>query len=224
MSKHEGTHAALERFGQFSRQVSRNHTRTGWVLKCDIRKFFASIDQTVLLRILEDDIPDVEVMALLKQIITSFETSPDKGLPLGNLTSQLLVNVYMNELDQFVKRHLKARYYIRYADDFIFFSSDRDWLLMQLPLIEDFLRERLGLILNPQKTVIQTLASGVDFLGWVHFPHHRVLRTKTKQRMSASVDNLADTLQSNRIWACLVMVCFELGQEVLNKAWLIRMS
>jgi hypothetical protein len=217
----KGTHAALDRFRQFSRQASRNHTRTGWVLKCDIRKFFASIDQKILVRILEDHIPEDEVMVLLKQIVDSFETAPGKGLPLGNLTSQLLVNIYMNEFDQFVKHRLKARHYIRYADDFVLFSADRDWLLAQLPLIDGFLRERLNLNLHPDKTSLQTLASGVDFLGWVHFPYHRVLRSKTKQRMLKRLEQSGSepTLQS---YMGLIGHgdTYELQQDLLNRSWL----
>ena len=110
-------------------------------------------------------------------------TSCQKGLPLGNLTSQLLVNIYMNEFDQYVKHKLKAKYYIRYADDFVIFSHNKQWLTEILRYIEVFLCDRLNLELHPNKVFIKTLASGVDFLGWVHFPDHRVLRTATKWRM-----------------------------------------
>lgn len=89
----------------------------------------------------------------------------------------------MNEFDQFVKHHLKAQYYVRYADDFVVLSHDRNWLLEQIPKIADFLAEHLKLELHPDKLFLKTLASGVDFLGWVHFPDHRVLRTVTKRRM-----------------------------------------
>lgn len=106
-----------------------------------------------------------------------------RGLPLGNLTSQLLVNIYMNEFDQFVKRELKVKYYIRYADDFVILQNDKIYLQNLLPKISRFLKEKLKLQLHPDKVFIKTLASGVDFLGWIHFPYHRVLRTSTKRRM-----------------------------------------
>jgi len=122
----------------------------------------------------------------------------DKGLPLGNLTSQLLVNIYMNEFDQFVKHKLKVKYYIRYADDFVIFSQDKNELSNLLRYIAVFLKDRLKLDLHPDKVFIKTLASGVDFLGWVHFPHHRVLRTATKGKMLRKIkDNPNDaTIQS----------------------------
>jgi retron-type reverse transcriptase len=180
----KGTHKAMNRFRCFFYEVSKNDTRTCRVLKCAIRKFFASIDQQILQDILNARIEDARVLSLLSNIIGSFDSGRSgKGLPLGNLTSQLLVNVYMNEFDQFAKHRLKAKHYIRYADDFVFLSRDKESLHNTLRYIVVFLRMRLKLELHPDKVFIQTLASGVDFLGWVHFPNHRVLRSATKRRM-----------------------------------------
>lgn len=179
----KGMHRAMNRFKSFAYQVSKNHIRNCWVLKCDIKKFFDSIDHRALLEILNAYIPDKNIIWLLERIIGSFSVSPDKGLPLGNLTSQLFANVYMNEFDQFVKHRLQVRHYIRYADDFVILSKDRDYLLRTIPILQNFLQERLKLSLHPNKLFIKTFASGVDFLGWVHFSDHRVLRTVTKKRM-----------------------------------------
>jgi retron-type reverse transcriptase len=183
--KRKGTHKALNRFRAFSRIVGRNGTRTCWVLKCDIRKFFANIDHAILMDILAKHIADSDILVLLRSIIGSFNTAGKVGvgLPLGNLTSQLLVNIYMNEFDTFVKHALKEKYYIRYADDFVFLSESRVHLEMLIPKISTFLKERLKLELHPNKLFLKTLASGMDFLGWVHFSDHRVLRTATKNRM-----------------------------------------
>ena len=197
--RNKGTHKAINRFRDFSYQVSHNHTKTIWVLKCDIRKFFANINHDVLLNILTEYIPDEDILWLLREIIISFNTKPNTGLPLGNLTSQLLVNIYMNELDQFSKHSLKAKYYIRYADDFVFLSQDRNWLENILVKIEHFLWSSLRLHMHPDKISIKTLASGIDFLGWVHFPDHRVIRTVTKRRMFKNIENKQgdnDTIQS----------------------------
>jgi retron-type reverse transcriptase len=179
----KGTHRAMNQFRNFGYKVSKNNTKTVWVLKCDIRKFFASIDQGVLYNILKTYTPDQDILWLLERVVGSFETKPGKGLPLGNLTSQLLVNIYMNEFDQFVKHKLKSRYYVRYADDFVLMSNDKNELEAHLLRIQTFLFERLQLELHPDKVFIKTLASGIDFLGWVHFPNHRVLRTSTKKKM-----------------------------------------
>lgn len=188
--KNKGTHKALNRFKAFGHKVSRNDTRTCWVLKCDIRKFFANIDHKILLDILDSRIPDKNIIRLLQEIIESFSIKPGVGLPLGNLTSQLLVNVYMDEFDRFVKYELKAKYYIRYADDFVILSADKNRLERLIPLITNFLGEKLRLNLHPQKVIIKTFASGVDFLGWVHFSDHRVLRTATKRRMVKRIKNM----------------------------------
>lgn len=180
----KGTHRAMNRFRAFGRIVSKNSTRTCWVLKCDVRKFFASIDHVRLLEIVASHVDDARTVELISKVVGSFQsTEPGKGLPLGNLTSQLLVNVYMNQFDQFAKHRLKARHYVRYADDFVLMSEDRALLERQVPFIEEFLRTRLHLSLHPDKVSIGTLAAGVDFLGWIHFPDHRVLRTSTKKRM-----------------------------------------
>lgn len=179
----KGTQAALDEFDRMTRQVSHNVKRTCWVLKGDIRKFFDNIDHAVLLSILSDSIPNTRILSLLQNIISSFHGESGRGLPLGNLTSQLFVNIYTNEFDQFVKHKLKVKHYIRYADDFVLLSADREELVTLIAHLRDFLHERLRLTLNSNKTYIKTIASGVDFLGWVHFPHHRVLRTTTKKRM-----------------------------------------
>ncbi len=189
----KGTHKAIERFKRFGYKVSKNNTKTCWILKCDIRKFFASIDHETLIKILRKHIKDEDTIWLLEEIISSFTTNPIglsyelTGLPLGNLTSQLLVNVYMNEFDQFIKHKLKVKYYIRYADDFILMHQDKQLLTHNLRYIVCYLNQELKLQLHPNKVSIRTLASGVDFLGWVHFPNHRVLRTVAKNRMLKNI-------------------------------------
>jgi retron-type reverse transcriptase len=195
--RNKGTHRAIDRFREYGRKVSKNGTRTCWVLKGDIRKFFANIDHAILKDVLARYLEDESVLWLLAQVIDSFNivNSPDVGLPLGNLTSQLLVNVYMNEFDQFAKRVLKAKYYIRYADDFVILSENEKELQKSVPRIAQFLEDSLKLSLHPDKLYIKTLASGLDFLGWVHFPHHRVLRTSTRKRMFRNLSETS-TLES----------------------------
>ena len=181
----KGTHKALDRFQRFAFQAGKNHTRTVLVLKCDIRKFFGSIDQSVLMGLLCESIQDQNILRLLENIIKSYHTEfqPGVGLPLGNLTSQLFANVYLDRFDQWVKHRLKVKYYIRYADDFVFLSDARTWLTSVLPCITSFLQEELHLLLHPDKVFLKTVASGVDYLGWVHFSEYCVLRASTRRRM-----------------------------------------
>src|ERR1035437_1730938 len=216
----KGTHKAINRFRDFFRKVSQNNTRSCLVLKCDIRKFFANIDHKVLKEILAKHIKDKDIIWLLSSVIDSFHTQPSvvnsaiaenttkhiyaiahickKGLPLGNLSSQLLVNIYMNEFDQFIKRELKIKYYIRYADDFVILSQDKKYLETILIKMTELLENKLKLQMHPDKVFIKTIASGVDFLGWVNFPEHRVLRTSTKRRMLKNLEDnpKLETIQS----------------------------
>ena len=221
-----GTHKAINRFKSFAKKVSKNNTKTCWVLKCDIRKFFASIDHKILVGILKEHIKDESIMWLLEKIISSFNTKEkiDIGLPLGNLTSQLLVNIYMNKFDQFIKHRLKTKYYIRYADDFVILSQDKDWLLELLPKIADFLEENLKLTMHPNKIFIKTIASGIDFLGWVHFPTHRVLRTATKRKIFRNIKSKTEEKRENTVASYLGMLKWGNGYKLSEKIKIIRLD
>lgn len=223
--KGKGTHRALDRFRRMAGKVSRNHTRTAWVLTCDVRRFFDSVDHGVLCGLLAERISNRRRLGLLKRVVTSFEVMPGRGLPLGNLTSQLLVNVYMNEFDQFMKHRLRARHYLRYADDFAVLSDDREYLMGVVPEVEAFLGQRLRLRLHQDKVRIQTMASGLDWLGWIHFPHHRVLRTTTKRRMFRNVRNTPE-LEIVQSYLGLLShgSAFGLREEVQNYHWLVRVK
>ncbi len=185
----KGTHRGVKKLALMLRQVSKNNTQACFALKCDVAKFFACVDHIVLLDILGRRIKDEQTVALLRQIIRGFRGSKgaSKGLPIGNLTSQLFANVYMNEFDQFVKHQLKVKYYLRYTDDFIIAANRKEELKELLPALQEFLACVLKLVLHPQKVTISKYISGVDFLGYVIFPHHIRLRTKTKRRVMKRV-------------------------------------
>jgi retron-type reverse transcriptase len=183
----KGSRQAVARFRSFAWKVSRNNTRTVWVLKCDIRRFFDSVDRRILFGLLAREVSDAKALQLLWNVTRSFEKSPGKGIPLGNLTSQLFANVYLDRLDQFIKRRLGVKHYIRYADDFTAVSHDKAYLEKLIPKISGFLKRCLALELHAGKLRIMKWHQGVDFLGYVSFPHHAVLRTKTKRRLLARV-------------------------------------
>ncbi len=173
----------MRRLENFLRKISQNYTRRTYVLKCDIKKFFDSIDHDILLGLLNEQIKDEDVIKLLEQIIDSFHKEDGKGLPLGNVTSQVFANVYMNKFDWFMKKELKVKYYIRYCDDFVILSENINYLNELLRYIEKFLIKELKLVLHPNKIEIKKLNQGIDFLGYVVLPHYLVLRTKTKNRV-----------------------------------------
>jgi retron-type reverse transcriptase len=195
----KGTHAAVNRFHDFSRKCSTNWRENVFILKCDIKKFFDSVDHHILFDLLYARINDADVLRLIKQIINSFEKEDNKALPLGNVTSQLFANIYLNELDQFVKRELKEKYYIRYCDDFVILSQDKDYLLRILTPIRKFLQNCLNLQLHEDKISIGKYNQGIDFLGYVSFPHFRVLRTKTKRRMMRKIKKEKEALNAGVI-------------------------
>ncbi|OGH88355.1 MAG: hypothetical protein A3J93_04865 [Candidatus Magasanikbacteria bacterium RIFOXYC2_FULL_42_28] len=221
----KGTHKAVNSFRNLVFRVSKNHNRTCWVLKCDIRKFFASINHEILLTILRSYIPDQNILRLLQNIINSFHTESlsGVGLPLGNLTSQLFANIYLNKFDQWVKHRLKSHYYARYADDFIFLSRDKFRLEAAMPKIQEFLQSNLKLTLHPDKVFIKTVSSGVDFLGWVNFFDHRVIRTKTKQRMLRKIRlTTKDTVVQSYLGLISHGNSRKLKQKVASECWLWR--
>lgn len=182
--KDKGTHKAVVALKRMLWQISNNHRRQCFALKCDIHQFFASVDHAILLHVLGKKIEDERTMQLLRRIIGSFITSPrGTGIPIGNLTSQLFANVYLNEFDQWIKHDLKIRHFVRYTDDFVVLGEDKSALENLIPKIRSFLQDSLHLDLHSRKVTIRTYRQGIDFLGYVLRPHHRLIRTRTKRRM-----------------------------------------
>ena len=186
----KGTHKGVERLVTFARKESTNYTKACWALQFDIKQFFASADHAILKQLLIQKISDERILRLLSQVIDSFHSTVGlgKGIPLGNLTSQIFANIYLHELDTYMKHTHKARFYIRYADDFVILSESKGWLLELISPISTFLADNLDLELNTNKVFVKSLAIGVDFLGWVHFFDHRVLRTTTARRMKRRLE------------------------------------
>jgi RNA-directed DNA polymerase len=156
----------------------------GYALKADIKSYFQSVDQRILLSIVRRRIPDEDALWLIQTILSNQKTAaPGKGMPLGNLTSQFLANVYLAELDQFVKHELRAKYYIRYVDDFVILSRSRSDLAQHQKAIELFLSDHLRLSLHPDKTKIIPLRLGLTLLGLRVFYHFRLLKKSNQLRI-----------------------------------------
>jgi RNA-directed DNA polymerase len=181
----KGTHRAVDALQRAVWKVSKNLTRPCWALKCDIKRFYDSVDHEILKETLAKVIHDERALHLLGHVIDSFhvEGAVGKGAPIGNLTSQIFTNIYLNDFDQYMKHTLRVRHYLRFADDCLFLAPGRHELEDLLPKIEEFLASRLKLVLHPDKVSIRPLNHGIDFLGIVVHPFHRTLRTTTKRRM-----------------------------------------
>ena len=192
-----GTLSAVKRLKYWLRKVAKSPCKY-YFLKLDISKYFYRIDHAILLEIIGRKIADPDVMWLLDTIINSedksfglpvgfaaYETDErlhDVGMPIGNLTSQMFANIYLNEVDQYIKRTLGVRYYIRYMDDMIILSDDKKKLQAIKQDVEIFLSEKLRLSLN-KKTCIRPISLGIDFLGYKIWPIHTKLRKKAALKM-----------------------------------------
>lgn len=183
--KGKGTHKAVARLKKFLRSAygsADGNIRGGYVLKCDVSKYFDNVDHRILLSLVGKKISEEKTLRLASMIIESTSTNIGKGIPIGNLTSQLFANIYLNELDQFIKHSLRKKQYLRYMDDFLILSDNKQELNRVKSLIGDFLQEKLLLILHPKKTVIHPVWKGVDFLGYVLFENYVRLRKSTVLR------------------------------------------
>nr|WP_234775252.1 RNA-directed DNA polymerase [Paraburkholderia tropica] len=201
--KGRGTLYAAERLEAKVRSITQNWARPAYYLKLDLANFFVSIDKRVLLDLLLAKISEPFWRALTELVLMHdpradfvyigdpglMERVPQHkrllnqpahlGLPIGNLSSQFFANVYLDVLDQHAKHDLGARHYIRYVDDFVLLHESTDWLNAALSDIAQFLPDRLGAYLNPQKTILQPIERGVDFVGHVIKPWRRVTRKRT---------------------------------------------
>lgn len=202
--KNKGSHRAADRLQYWMRQVSRKPGPGWYYLKLDISKYFYRVDHEKLLSILVRRIKDPELMAFIRGVVNSTaepfglprgrtpqNTPPeewlyDVGMPIGNLTSQLFANIYLNELDQHCKHYLKIHYYIRYMDDIIILGPDKETLHRWKADIEIFLLNELALDLN-DKTSIRPVRNGVEFVGVRIWPTHMKLRKSTVGRMKREV-------------------------------------
>lgn len=208
-----GAHDGCRRVSGFARSVTRNWTRPAFVLKADVASFFTSIDRLVLLGILEKLVHEDWLLKLIYQVTlhdprqnaifrstdklfalvprhkSLLHAPQNKGLPIGNLTSQFFANVYMNELDQFAKHGLHAKYYGRYVDDIVMFDENAEVLNEHYAKMERFLFDRLGLQLHPNKKKLHPASQGIDFVGFIIKPNRTYLRnmslSRCKQKIAA---------------------------------------
>lgn len=205
--KGKGNIFAIKRFKIFMRKVSRNGKINGWInnnqikgycLKADIKHYFQEMDLDILLDIIKRKIADEKVIILIDKILNN-KTDISiirKGMPLGNLTSQFFANIYLNELDKFVKHKLKARYYLRYVDDFVILHSSRSQLKSWENIINNFLNKQLKIKLHQDKSRIISLSKGIDFVGFRNFYHFKLLRKRNIDNMNSLVEKYKEGIIS----------------------------
>lgn len=197
--KRKGVHSGLKRFDKFKRQTTYNgkllniakdsNMTTGYALKADIKHYFNAIDLEVLMKIIGKKITDEKTLQLIKTILNNHNFKVQgKGMPLGNLTSQFFANVYLNELDYYIKHNLKVKYYIRYVDDFVILDDSKEKLHLYKWLIENFLKQRLKLELHPEKSKIIPLHNGVNLLGFKVFHHYKLPRKSNLRKFETKLN------------------------------------
>lgn len=186
-----GTHRALRRFTEFARS-------SRYILQCDIRKYFPSIDHEILKEIIRHKIKCVPTLWLIdtiinnsneQELIIEYFTDDDlltpiqrrRGLPIGNLTSQFFANLYLNEFDHFIKEKLRVKKYLRYVDDFVLFSDERNFLAEARLAIEDYL-EKLRLRIHPIKSQLFETRYGANFVGFRILPERIRIRNDNLRR------------------------------------------
>lgn len=183
----KGQYKAINSFCYFIK-LARNDRKPCFVLKCDVWKYFDSIDQNILLDMIKGKIVCEKVVAIIEEIISGYVFSGSgKGIPLGNITSQIFANIYLNILDEYVKKELKCRFYVRYNDDFVIVSESQERLKEIRSKICMFVKNRLFLDIPLEKTSIRKIAWGVDFLGFTILSKAVLLRNKTKNKIYANI-------------------------------------
>lgn len=221
----KGTLYGAKHLESHIRSITENWSRPAYYLKMDLANFFVSIDKRILFELLAKKIAEPWWLRLAHTILfhdprTDYQyqgklgnielvphhkrlTSHDAnhGLPIGNLSSQFFANILLNELDQFCKHRIRARYYVRYVDDFILLHESAAWLNDARAQIEAWLPEHLGVNVNPRKTILQPVDRGVDFVGQVIKPHYRTTRKRTrnaaiKRIATMPADQLFETANS----------------------------
>jgi retron-type reverse transcriptase len=196
--KRKGTHRAVAALSAETKNFRKNKEKC-LAMKCDIRKYFENIQHQILLKILGKVILDKKVLDLLRIVVESFHKETGKGVPLGNITSQVFANIYLHELDKFVAKELGIKSYIRYNDDFIVLGNDKKKLFADIQKIKIFLQEKLALELPEEKTTFRKLGWGIDFCGCIVLPNAVLLRNKTKTRMFVKINSIAQKAALEKI-------------------------
>lgn len=192
----KGVHKAVSVTPKYMQVMKRNYG-TYYILKCDVHKYFYSIDKEILFQILKRNMRDKELIEFTKLLI--FDDDEPKGIPIGNYTSQYFANIYLNELDHYVKENLRVKYYIRHMDDFILMVKTKEEAIQLKKRIEEFLWEKLQLVLN-EKSRYYPSEMGIDFCGYRIFETHLLLRKRSKTKMKKNIKK----------WNCFYL------QETLN--------
>jgi len=195
----KGTHRCADRIQKFMRRARWEYREDAYVIKGDIKKYFYSIDREILKQLLTKKIKCQKTLRLFYKIIDSADVLSPLGLPLGNTTSQLSANIYLNELDQFCKRKLGIKYYVRYMDDFFIMCRNKTEANGILSLIKEFVAVVLHLELNKGKTKLFPVNQGVNAIGYKIYPTHMLLRNDSKKKIKRKTKAMPDLIKEGKL-------------------------
>jgi RNA-directed DNA polymerase len=219
--KGKGTYACVERYREFIKSGTQNGKAPLYYIQMDIKGYFFNIDKEILLNILKKKVKNEELTFLLDTVIrhdptigaifrgkipkpntlpphkTLFHENKQKGLPIGNLTCQFFANLYLNEMDQFIKRNLGIKKYLRYMDDFVVISDSKEELILWKKKIIQFLREKLELDLKDSSVVPISVYKGIDFLGYYIKPSHTLVRHRVVKNLNKKVYEFLEICKEN---------------------------
>jgi len=209
--KNKGIHKAVKRLQHFTRSITQNSMREAYYLQLDIKSYFVKLNKNTLMSLVEKHIKNREMLWLSKIIIyndctqnceirgqknlfqylpphkTLFKQPKGRGIPIGNLTSQFFANLYLNELDQFIKHQLKCKYYMRYTDDLVILHQNPNQLKIWINQIQGFLTDHLDLRLNLSKTIIKPISNGIDYLGYIIRPFYILVRKRVVNNLKNKI-------------------------------------
>ena len=178
------------------KNAKTNNMVYGYVLKADVKHYFNTIDRKILVSIIKKKISDKKVIWLVEKIL---ESEASRGIPIGSLMSQMCGNIYLNELDYFVKHKLKAKFYIRYMDDFVILHEDKEVLEEFKNQIRKFLSTRLKLELHAGKSKVYPLSKGVKFLGFRIFYKYNLLKKRNIQIINSRIESFTELYRKELI-------------------------
>lgn len=197
----DGAHVAVDKAQEMLRALVKSTNGQGYILKMDISKFFNNIDQQILFNIISRVIADPSLNKLTVSFI--FDQDSNIGIPIGNYTSQIFANIYLNELDKFIKEELRVKRYIRYMDDFVLFVPGQATAKVLYGQINDFVNSGLKLHLNP-KSRYYPCYHGLDFAGFRIFSNYRLLRRRSKKKLKMIIRDYRANIDNKEQFCCRV--------------------
>jgi len=195
----KGTHKAVYRIQHFLRKAYWLYSEDATIIKIDLKKFFYSIDRDITKREFAKNIDCDDTLKVIYKIVDSAKQISEKGLPLGNTLSQIGANLTINPLDQYAKRKLGLKFYVRYADDIIVVVKSKDEAKRYLKLLKEFIENELNLVVNENKTKIFPIEQGVNALGYKIYRTHMLLRNESKKRIKRKLKKMENLIEIGKM-------------------------